>query len=128
MGITKWKKIIKNCPICSTEFETQKGHPREKTTCGYSCSNTYFNGKTRNINFKNYRTICFKNHKRECVVCGESNVVAAHHIDNNHNNNNPSNLVPLCPTHHQYWHSRHRQLIESTVIEYMDNWKSVRKN
>ena len=38
----KWPKIKKVCPVCQTEFETQKGHPREKTVCSRSCSNTHF--------------------------------------------------------------------------------------
>jgi len=68
---------------------------------------------------KNYKTICFKHHKKECVVCGEDKIVAVHHYDENHHNNDPNNLVPLCPTHHHYVHSRHKHL----VIEKIDEWK-----
>ena len=66
-----------------------------------------------------YTTICFMHHKKECVVCGEDKVVAVHHYDENHDNNDPNNLVPLCPTHHQYVHSKHKHL----VIDKIEKWR-----
>jgi predicted HNH restriction endonuclease len=44
-------------------------------------------------------------------------------MDENRKNNNPSNLVPLCPTHHQYIHSRYRDEVLPIVEEYMKNFK-----
>ncbi len=44
-------------------------------------------------------------------------------MDENNLNNNPSNLIPLCPTHHQYWHSNFKYLIEKRVLAYIDEWK-----
>jgi very-short-patch-repair endonuclease/predicted nucleic acid-binding Zn ribbon protein len=38
----KYPVIKKNCPICGKEFETQQGHPKETTTCSWSCSNVLF--------------------------------------------------------------------------------------
>lgn len=38
----KYPKIIKTCPVCQKQFETEQGHPKEKTTCSRSCSNTHF--------------------------------------------------------------------------------------
>jgi 5-methylcytosine-specific restriction endonuclease McrA len=72
--------------------------------------------------YKNYRTICFKNHKKICVVCGEDKIVTVHHMDEDHQNNDPKNLVPLCPTHHHYWHSKYRELIRTKVEEYINNF------
>lgn len=43
----------------------------------------------------------------------------AHHYDGNKNNNAPENLVPLCPTHHRYWHSRFRYIIKKRIDEYI---------
>jgi hypothetical protein len=63
----------------------------------------------------NYRTICWAHHKKECVICGENKIVAVHHYDHNHNNNDPSNLIPLCPTHHVYVHSGHKSLVEDKI-------------
>lgn len=50
---THWKQriyeeIIKECPICGKEFKTKKNHDREKMTCSYSCSNTYFRSGQNN--------------------------------------------------------------------------------
>ena len=73
------------------------------------------NGVTSKI----HQQICFKHHQHKCCVCGEENIVAVHHYDGNHYNNNPENLVPLCPTHHSYWHSRFKELIKDTVDEYV---------
>lgn len=39
---TKYKKIIKKCPVCNNNFETLEEHKREKTTCSKKCANTYF--------------------------------------------------------------------------------------
>lgn len=85
----KWEKIIKKCPVCGESFETQKGHLREKTTCSFSCANTYFrSGKNReHYNKKVSETLKrkYKNgeikpingelkstYKRKCVICENS--------------------------------------------------------
>ena len=120
--IPKYEKILKLCPICKLEFETKKNHKNEKTTCSYSCSNTFFRSGKNNPNFKNgnnYRTICFLEHDKICIICGEKNIVSVHHYDENHENNSPDNLVPLCPTHHQYVHSRFRYIIIDQINEYV---------
>lgn len=125
----KYNKIIKNCPVCNKEFETLQNHPREKQTCSHSCSNSYFRSGENNPNYKedskaNYRTLCFRYHKKECIICKEQNIVAVHHYDENHNNNNIDNLVPLCPTHHTYIHSEFAYLIQAQVDNYVKNFKA----
>ena len=123
------------CPVCDKEFMERK--IESKVTCSHSCSNTYFrsginNGSHQkaiadgNINStKTYRTICFHHHTKKCVVCSEENIVSVHHYDENHHNNDPANLVPLCPTHHQYMHSDFKYLIEEQVHQYVLNWKNT---
>lgn len=125
----KYELIKKHCPVCGKEFDAQKGHKREKTTCSYSCSNSFYRSGENNPNYIDgsahesvYRKICFRHHKKECVVCCEKNIVEVHHYDGNHENNNIENLVPLCPTHHKYWHSRYRGLIKNKVDEYVKNY------
>lgn len=119
--------ITKECPVCGNEFEAQKGHKKEKTTCSHSCSNTYFRTGKGNGKWKGtkYRTICFEHHEKKCVVCGEDKIVEVHHYDGDHDNNKKENLVPLCSTHHKYWHSRYRNLIKAVVdkyvLEFIDN-------
>jgi hypothetical protein len=110
---------LDRCPICSNIKKSL-----DNATCSYSCSNKLFRSGSDNANYlgNNYVTICFNYHKKECVVCKESNIVEVHHFDEDHTNNHPSNLIPLCSTHHRYWHSRYRNLIENTVISYRNNY------
>jgi hypothetical protein len=119
--ISKYEKVIKFCPVCGKEFQTIINHRDEKTTCSYSCSNTHFRSGKSNPNWKDesYRTTCFEYHKKECIICGENKIVTVHHFDENRNNNSPENLIPLCPTHHHYVHSRY-------VDEVMDKIKDYR--
>ena len=128
----KYPKIKKTCPVCGSEFETRLGHPREKTVCSHSCANTYFRSGRSNPNYRTddkltgaakYIKICFRYHAKKCVCCDETNIVEVHHYDGSKKNNSPENLVPLCPTHHQYWHSRFRYLVESKVDEYIVEFK-----
>ena len=70
-----------------------------------------------------HRTICFTYHKKECIICKEQNIVTVHHYDENHLNNDPSNLIPLCPTHHQYVHSRFKDLVIKEVDAYVEQFK-----
>ena len=127
----KYKRIVKQCPVCGKEFKTKAGHKREKTTCSYACSNTYFRSGKDNPNWKEYtyegkeyRTICFAHHKKECIICGEKNVVAVHHYDCNNKNNDPENLIPLCMTHHVYIHSNQfAPLIEEQVKAYIEEFR-----
>ncbi len=118
-----YKEIEKICPICETTFVT-KNDSRESTTCSYACSNSYFRAGEDHPNYKgtHYRQICFSHHSKECIVCGESNIVEVHHYDENKENNSPDNLIPLCPTHHQYWHSRYKYLVKDEVDEYRKRW------
>ena len=122
----KYELIYKDCPVCGRNFKTQKrGNRLEKTTCSHSCSNTYFRSGDKNGNWKesSYRTTCFLIHKKECVICGEDKLVEVHHMDENNKNNEIENLIPLCPTHHQYWHSRYRNEIEEKVNSYIKKFK-----
>ena len=105
------------CPICQTPFIPE--YRDEQVTCSYSCSNTYF-ARKRMVH-TNYRTICWDHHTKECIICKEDKIVAVHHMDGNNKNNNPKNLVPLCPTHHGYWHSRYRPLIQPKVEAYINS-------
>jgi hypothetical protein len=123
-----YQKIIKTCPVCNNEFETSEGISKEKQTCSYSCSNTYFRSGINNPNFKEdsisaHRTICFHYHKKQCIICEESNIVEAHHYNKNHEDNRPENLVPLCPTHHQYVHSQYEHLVSKQIDDYVTKFK-----
>lgn len=111
---------IKPCIVCSKPVKT-----KDAVTCSYSCSNKHFRRGPDSPNWKEeaYRSTCFHYHKKACVICGESRIVDVHHLDENRKNNSPENLIPLCPTHHMYWHSRYKHLIENEVLAYVEVWK-----
>ena len=108
---------LKTCPVCS------KTHTKKSATCGYACANTHFRSGVNHGNHKahNYRTVCFSHWEKKCIICGEDKIVAVHHYDENHDNNHYENLVPMCPTHHQYMHSSYADELEPLVEEYMND-------
>lgn len=110
--------ILKECPVCKNP------HSKSGVTCSYSCSNTYFRSSINNPNWKidTYRTTCWHYHTKKCVVCNEEKIVEVHHYNHNHSDNRPENLVPLCPTHHQYLHSRYADEIKNIVDSYVKNY------
>jgi len=117
---------LKICPVCSKPIKNYKTNK----TCSHACANTYFRSGSDNPNWKDhgtsegtYRSTCFLYHKKECVICGEKNVVAVHHMDGDKHNSSPENLIPLCPTHHAYWHSKYRHIIEEQVKLYIKKFK-----
>lgn len=76
-----------------------------------------------------YKRTCFEHHEKKCVVCGEDKIVAVHHYDESKDNNNPENLIPLCPTHHAYIHSRYSNIVKETIEQYRKQWlKEHKKN
>jgi hypothetical protein len=96
---------------------------KDSKTCSYKCSNSLFKqAKNSKKEIKQYTTICFKKHKKECVICKENRIVAVHHYDYNKNNNKPDNLIPLCTTHHLYMHSKYRWLLKECVDEYREKF------
>ena len=112
---------LKECPICDSPIKNYK----TSSTCGYSCSNK-LTPRAKKDEDVGYRTLCFRYHKKECLICKESNIVEVHHLDENKTNNNPENLIPLCPTHHQYWHSSYKHLVEDKVLQYVKEWSGVK--
>lgn len=118
---------IRNCLVCGNIIK-RKNKPGDGGTCSYSCSNTLFHTGPNHGNWKNRaRPTCFHFHEKKCVVCGEKNIVEVHHYDGDKLNNSPENLVPMCPTHHQYWHSRYKHLIEKRVTKYVTKFKRSSK-
>lgn len=125
------------CANCGIEFYRNDSKKKRSKSglffCGRSCKNISqrIGGISEVLpshygTSEGYRVICFRHHKKECVVCGEDKIVAVHHYDENHDNNEPGNLVPLCPTHHQYVHSKYKSLVEKTIEEWVnDNCRTI---
>lgn len=111
----KYERKIVNCPVCNESFEIKEGSTTNKITCSAKCRNIH-----KGLN-NDYRKICFLNHEFKCVVCEEDKILDVHHMDENKRNNSPKNLIPLCPTHHRYWHSKFKKLVEDKIYEYINN-------
>ena len=92
---------------------------RHRKFCSRRCS-SHFGGAAKAAKYesKRYSKICFKYHERKCIICNEDKIVAVHHYDFNHQNDEPKNLIPMCPTHASYMHSKWKYLIEGKVNEY----------
>lgn len=121
------KKFHVSCSNCETQFqvfEFEKSFPKkDKYFCSRKCSNSV-GGKAKVASLLDselhYTTLAWRYHKKECIVCSEKNVVAVHHYNEKHDDDRPENLVPLCPTHHQYMHSKKfKSLIVETVDKYV---------
>jgi len=126
-GSFKTEKRLCARARCNKEF-TVSGNENTKTFkkhkfCSIACSKARDHYWDRNAS--HYTTICWRFHKKECIICGEDKIVAVHHYDENHYNNSPDNLVPMCPTHHQYIHSKHKHLVIDVVDQYVNNFKGA---
>ncbi len=119
----------KLCPVCENPIKKF----RDQITCSNKCKGIFFKDKIRKINDeywdskgqRYYRYICFKYHKKECIICGEKIIISVHHYDHDHNNDSPKNLVPLCPTHHTYLHSKYSYLIKNDVDLYVKQFGGI---
>jgi hypothetical protein len=117
------------CFICERKFsvkeDSRKYPSKEKYFCSRSCANKIGGrAKAKKYHYDevaHYSTVAWRYHERKCVCCDEKNVVEVHHLNENHDDNRPKNLVPLCPTHHRYVHSKHKSLIENKIAEYVKN-------
>ena len=89
------------CPECNNDY---RANSTEQVYCSNKCANNATKYKPRKDN--NYRTLCFRFHKKECVVCGFDKVISVHHYDENKKNNHPLNLIPMCPNHHEMIHTK----------------------
>lgn len=125
------KQFTVSCSCCNVKFsvtEREFQHPlKEQYFCSRKCSNSV-GGNARSKKYWNddtahYATVAWRHHEKKCVVCGEERIVAVHHYNENHDDNDPKNLIPLCPTHHLYMHSRHKiEIIEIVDTYIKDKW------
>jgi len=132
------KKPNVQCAHCGTEFYKNESKKKNSKSGLFFCSRACKDAAQRIGGVKeimpshygtgacSYRSICFAHHEKVCVVCGEDKIVAVHHYDHKHHNDDPKNLVPLCPTHHQYVHSNYKHLVEKQIEEYLNNKWGVR--
>lgn len=113
--------VIQYCLNCNGPI---KNYKFSKGTCSRSCANTYFRSGVDNGNWsgERYQTLCFTAHERKCVVCDEGKILAVHHYNENHEDDRIENLVPLCPTHHQYVHSKYKDEVIGKIDKYVEDF------
>jgi hypothetical protein len=119
----------KQCVNCGNEFtfvgRRQTKKYEKALYCSRSCSNSrkeWWNKDGNSYRSNSYRSVARRNHEFMCYICGFDKIVAIHHIDENKKNNDPSNLIPLCPNHHEMCHSRWKFEIEPYIKEWQNNF------
>lgn len=111
MANRKYPLVEKNCPVCDVVFIASSGSPDEKTTCSYSCSNTFFRSGKNHPNWKDsgtdYRKTALASYPHRCNRCGYDKyveVLTVHHINRNRTDNSLENLEVLCWNCHEEEH------------------------
>jgi len=106
--------FVKICKKCSKEYNfigrSKTKSFSESKFCSRSCANST-GGSAKAAKYHedsqaHYRTVAFRHRDKKCYACGHDKILEVHHLDGNHSNNDPTNLVPLCSTHHRMIHSR----------------------
>jgi hypothetical protein len=108
-------KNLKLCVYCNKPIKNYKSN----VTCSHKCG---YKIHTKDLvdGGMNYKLICFNHHEEKCIICGEDLGIEVHHYDENRSNNDPSNLVPLCPTHHKYCRMKdYYYIIKECVDDYV---------
>jgi hypothetical protein len=128
-------EVMVTCPVCSNTFIKNLNNEKDskKVTCSHSCGNKYFSEKQqygRHLG-AGFNTLVKYNDKltkylptiglrKECVVCGELEVLDCHHVDEDRNNDDINNLVFLCPTHHAALHRHKSEAVFDAVVNHLD--------
>jgi hypothetical protein len=114
------KAHSKVCECCSKKFVIVGREKTKVITNAKFCSRGCANNRSGwwKDNATGYRTIASQHHEMKCVVCGFDKIIAVHHIDENKKNNHPTNLIPLCPNHHEMVHSKWKNEVLPIIQEW----------
>lgn len=125
----RYGEVVEHEVSCTACFKDFKVSVRQnlfdvstKYYCSRSCANSV-GGQAKQAKYlfdgkSSYRSICFRYHKKECVVCNFKDVVDVHHRDKDRTNNTVKNLVPLCPNHHRMVHLKKFKVSIEKEIDY----------
>lgn len=111
----------KTCKVCGKVYEWTGRKLTKAYEKSQFCSRSCANNRTEwwKDNATDYRTIAFRHYKKECAICGFDKIVAVHHRDEDRSNNQISNLVPLCPNHHEMIHCKeHRDEVIGELVKW----------
>lgn len=120
-----------NCPVCNKDIEHKTTRDRRRF-CSQSCAATTSNMnrvgtkyKTDNANSQFlFKKKLFATYKRECMVCGYSAFVEAHHIvpRSRGGTNEIGNGILLCPNHHR--EADHKTLTQEQLFSILERCQS----
>jgi hypothetical protein len=121
------KSHTKVCECCGKEYVWEGRLNTKAFTASKFCSRSCSNNRSEwwKSNASHYRTIALQNNEHKCVVCGFDKIVAIHHIDENKKNNDPSNLIPLCPNHHEMVHSKWKFEVQPFIEQWQKEFRGI---
>lgn len=116
----KVEKHNKHCQSCGDKFVYEGRLLTKRFEAAKYCSRSCANNRSDwwKGNATRYRTIALQHNEHKCVVCGFDKIVCIHHIDENKKNNKITNLIPLCPNHHEMFHSKWRSEVEPFIVKW----------
>lgn len=123
----EYKKFEVVCSSCSAAFqvtEREKLHPeKDHYYCSRSCANSVGGkAKVEKYGLTQYISIAMKYYKPQCAVCGITDVLDVHHIDEDRGNFHPSNLIFLCPNDHYRLHRNNDSRVKKVIEGHGTAW------
>lgn len=123
----KYKNFDVVCSCCNTTFsvtEREFQHPmKEKYYCSKSCANSVgAKARTEKYGLTGYAAIAKRFYKEQCAVCGVTDVLDVHHIDEDRKNFHPSNLIFLCPNDHCRLHRNGDENVQKIIEGHGTAW------
>jgi hypothetical protein len=122
-----YKKFSVKCFTCESVFEVTEREKKFPEKSQYFCSRVCANSiggkaKAEKYGYTHYRTIAEKFYKPVCVVCGVTDILDVHHIDENRENIHPSNLIFLCPNDHFRLHRNNDETVKKFIEGHGTAW------
>ena len=108
VGMVKRKPVIsKPCDTCGKEMERKLYGERledfqcfmRRRFCSLTCANT-----REVVGYHGQSWRARQHLGQSCERCGGTEMLAAHHLDENRSNNTRENIQTLCVTCHSWWH------------------------
>lgn len=123
----EYRDFYVKCKCCDKEIvvhEREKQFPlKESYFCSRKCANSVGGkAKAEKYGVTGYTAIAEKYYKRQCAVCGITDILDVHHIDENRENYHPSNLIFLCPNDHYRLHRNKDKKVKEIIEGHGTAW------
>lgn len=114
MGMPLKPVPVKFCETCGVELKRKifgktledRAQFMKRKFCSLTCAGY----RKRNLTKHGYSWRARKYLKDACEACGATNMLQAHHVDQNNSNNSGENIQTLCRFCHDFWHSTQKRL------------------